>query len=431
MVCRAAAARLCTPGVSMRRSFLALTVAATLAAALPATAQERLVIAGRDAAFGDALAKMVEAYQAANPGVRIERLALPGGALYERIALNARERTRALDVVLLDDIWAPEFMANAWLADIDGLGGVTGDFIRSGDAVARRPVAQGASQGPRFAVPFVGNVAMFAYRTDLFAKHGLAQPTTWSAVLAAARTLAEKEPGVTPIAFRGMRGNPIVTGFLPILGAFGGEVVDAQGRAALDNEAALAALQYFLSLRPFTPRGIETWNANEVRGAMEQGRIAMAIEYWPGWAGTLDDTSRSRVAGQVALVPAPGEVRGPAPMLGAWMLGIAADSPNAARALDFIRFATSTAQQKRMALETGNPPALAPLYADADLVRAYRWYPAQADALAVAVARPRITQWNRVEAILGEQLQLALIGQAQPREALAEANRQIARALAR
>jgi multiple sugar transport system substrate-binding protein len=417
----------------MRRSFLAFSAAtlATVLAGPPAAAQERLVIAGRDAAFGDALAKMVEAYQAANPGVRIERLALPGGALYERIALNARERTRALDVVMLDDIWAPEFMANGWLADIDAMGGVAGDFIRSGDAVARRAAAQGGGQGPRFAVPFVGNVAMFSYRTDLFEKHGLARPATWSAVLAAARTLAEKEPGVTPIAFRGMRGNPIVTGFLPILGAFGGEVVDAAGRAALDNEAAFAALQYFLSLRPFTPRGIETWNATEVRGAMEQGRVAMAIEYWPGWAGTLDDASRSRVVGNVALVPAPGEVRGPAPMLGAWMLGVAADSPNAARALDFIRFASSAAQQKRMALETGNPPALAPLFADPDLVRAYRWYPAQAEALAVAVPRPRITQWNRVEAILGEQLQLALIGQAQPREALAEANRQIARALAR
>jgi multiple sugar transport system substrate-binding protein len=411
----------------MRRSFLAFTAAAALAAALPAAAQERLVIAGRDASFGQALAKIVEAYQAANPGVRIERLELPGGALYERIALNARERTRALDVVMLDDIWAPEFMANGWLADIDGLGGVAGEFIRSGDAVARRPIGQ----GPRFAVPFVGNVAMFAYRTDLFEKHGLPRPATWGAVLAAARTLAEKEPGVSPVAFRGMRGNPIVTGFLPILVAFGGEVVDAEGRAALDNEAAFAALQYFLSLRPFTPRGIETWNATEVRDAMEQGRVAMAIEYWPGWAGTLDDASRSRVVGKVALIPAPGEVRGPAPMLGAWMLGIAADSPNAARALDFIRFATSAAQQKRMALETGNPPALGPLFADADLVRAYRWYPAQAEALAVAMPRPRITQWNRVEAILGEQLQLALIGQAQPREALAEANRQIARALAR
>lgn len=411
----------------MRRSFLAFAAAAALATALPAAAQERLVIAGRDAAFGTALARIVADYQAANPGVRIERLELPGGALYERIALNARERTRALDVVMLDDIWAPEFMANGWLADIDAMGGVPGEFIRSGDAVARRPLGQ----GPRFAVPFVGNVAMFAYRTDLFEKHGLPRPTTWSGVLAAARTLGEKEPGVTPLAFRGMRGNPIVTGFLPILGAFGGEVVDGQGRAALDNEAALAALTHFLSLRQHTPRGIETWNATEVREAMEQGRIAMAIEYWPGWAGTLDDAARSRVVGQVALIPAPGEVRGPAPMLGAWMLGIAADSPNAARALDFIRFATAAAQQKRMALETGNPPALGPLFSDPDLVRAYRWYPAQAEALAVAVPRPRIAQWNRVEAILGEQLQLALIGQVQPREALAEANRQIARALAR
>jgi multiple sugar transport system substrate-binding protein len=410
----------------MRRSFLALTASVALASALPAAAQERLVIAGRDAAFGPALARIVEAYQAANPGVRIERLELPGGALYERIALNARERTRALDVVMLDDIWAPEFMANGWLADLDALGGVPGAFVRSADAVSRR-----GGTGPRLAAPFVGNVAMFAYRTDLFARHGLARPARWSDVLAAAETIRNREPGVTPIAFRGMRGNPIVTGFLPILGAFGGEVVDAQGRAALDDEAALAALNFFLSLRPFAPRGVETWNATEVREAMEQGRIAIAIEYWPGWAGTLDDAARSRVVGQVALIPAPGQVRGPAPMLGAWMLGVAADSPNAARALDFIRFATSPAQQKRMAAETGNPPALAPLFADPDLVRAYRWYPAQAEALELAQPRPRIAQWSRVEAILGEHLQLALIGQMQPREALAEANRQIARALAR
>jgi multiple sugar transport system substrate-binding protein len=419
----------------MRRSFLVLAASAMMLAALPAVppaagpamAQERLVIAGRDAAFGTALARMVEAYQAANPGVRIERLELPGGALYERIALNARERTRALDVVMLDDIWAPEFMANGWLANLDAAGGVPGEFVRSADAVSRRPVGN----GPRFAVPFVGNVAMFAYRTDLFARHGIARPDSWRAVLAAAGTLREKEPGIAPIAFRGMRGNPIVTGFLPILGAHGGVVVDAEGRAALDNEAALAALNTFLALRPFTPRGIETWNATEVREAMEQGRVAIAIEYWPGWAGTLDDAARSRVAGNVALIPAPGEIAGPAPMLGAWLLGIAADSPNAARALDFIRFATSAAAQKRMALETGNPPALAPLYADADLVAAYRWYPAQAEALATAQARPRIAQWNRVETILGEHLQMALIGQMQPREALLEANRQIARALAR
>jgi multiple sugar transport system substrate-binding protein len=157
----------------------------------------------------------------------------------------------------------------------------------------------------------------------------------------------------------------------------------------------------------------------------------MALEFWPGWAGTLDDAARSRVVGQVNLVSPPGETRGPAPMLGAWLLGVAADSPNAARAADFVRFVVSAENQKRIAIETGNPPTLAALYNDADLVQRFRWYPAQLAALQVAQPRPRIAQWNRVEAILGEQLQIALVGQATPAEALREANRQIQRALAR
>jgi multiple sugar transport system substrate-binding protein len=407
----------------LRRLLLAAPILALGAA--PAAAQERLVIAGRDAAFGTALARMVEAYQARNPGLRIERLELPGGALYERIALNARERTRAIDVLMLDDIWAPEFMANGWLADLDRLGGVPGEFVASADAVSRGP------GGQRLAAPMVGNVAMFAFRADLLARHGIAPPATFTAVAAAARTLREREPQIAPVAFRGVRGNPIVTGFLPVLGAFGGAVVDAQGRAALDSPAALAALEYFLALRPFLPRGVETWNATEVREAMEQGRLAMALEFWPGWAGTLDDAARSRVVGQVNLVAPPGETRGPAPMLGAWLLGVAADSPNAARAADFVRFVVSAENQKRIAIETGNPPTLAALYNDPDLVQRFRWYPAQLAALQAAQPRPRIAQWNRVEAILGEQLQIALVGQATPAEALREANRQVQRALAR
>lgn len=411
--------------MSLRRSLLAAALA--LGIALPAAAQDRLVIAGRDAAFAPAITAIANAWAAQHPGVRIERLELPGGALYERIAVNARERTKALDVVLLDDIWAPEFFANGWLANLDALGGVPGGFVSSAERVTRSPYGT----GPHFAVPFVGNVAMFAYRADLFAKHGLARPASWTATLAAARTIQDREQGVAGLSFRGIRGNPIVTGFMPILGAFGGAVVDAEGRAALDSPAALKALETFLAMKPLAPRGIETWNATEVREAMEQGRAAMAIEFWPGWAGTLDDAAKSKVVGQVNLVSPPGETGAPAPLLGAWLLGVAADSPNAALAADFVRFATSAAQQKRMALETGNPPALAALFNDPELVAKYRWYPAQLEALEAAQPRPRITQWNRVEAILGEQLQIALTGGASPKEALTEANRQIARVLAR
>jgi multiple sugar transport system substrate-binding protein len=390
---------------------------------LPATAQDRLVIAGRDAGFAPALAKMVELYQARNPNVKIERLELGGGPLYERLAVGAREKTAATDVAMLDDIWAPEFMARGWLTDLDTVGGLPGEFVKSALDVSRH-------NGKLYAAPFVGNIAMFAYRKDLLAKHGFERPKTWSEVVKAAQAVQDKEQGVSGLVFRGIKGNPIVTSFLPVLWAHGGDVVSADGKAVLDTPEAEKALTQFLSFKALAPKGVETYNATELRDAMQQGRAAIAVEMWSSWAGTLDGNA-SKVANQVEVVASPGEVKGPAPMLGAWLLAIPADSSNKARAADFIRFVTSPENQKLIALETGNPPTLAALFNDKDLVAKYRWYPAQLEALNVARARPRISQWARVETILGDYLQLALIGQMQPKQALAEANAQIARALSR
>lgn len=403
----------------------ALCAAALLTGLIaPAAAQDRLVIAGRDAGFAPALAKMVELYQAKNPGVKIERLELPGGPLYERLAIGAREKTAATDVAMLDDIWAPEFMARGWLADLDGLGGLPGDFVKSAMDVSRR-------DGKLYAAPFIGNIAMFAYRKDLLAKHGFERPKTWSDVVKAAQVIQSKEEGVSGLVFRGIKGNPIVTSFLPVLWAHGGQVVDDNGKAVLDTPEALKALTQFLSFKALGPKGVETYNATELRDAIHQGRAAIAVEMWSSWAGSLDDAKVSKVGGHVEVVASPGEVKGPAPMLGAWLLAIPADSPNKQRAADFIRFVTSAENQKLIALETGNPPTRASLFTDKDLVAKYRWYPAQLEALNVAQARPRITQWARVETILGDYLQLALIGQMQPQQALTEANAQIARALTR
>ncbi len=207
--------------------------------------------------------------------------------------------------------------------------------------------------------------------------------------------------------------------------------VAAPGKASLDSDAALQALELYLSLKPYAPKGVETYNSSEVRDALMQGTTAMTIELWPSWAPSLDDPAKSKVSGQIEIMAAPGQTQGPAPMLGSWLLAVPADAPNADRGRDFIDFITSADVQKKLALETGTPPTRASVYTDADVVKAYRWYPAQLEALKNAQPRPRITQWSKVENILGDYLQLALIGEMQPKEALAEANEQIARALSR
>ena len=59
---------------------------------------------------------------------------------------------------------------------------------------------------------------LFAYNKAMFDKHGLSRPESWTDVVAAARTISEAEDGVAGAVFRGKKANPIVTGFLPILG---------------------------------------------------------------------------------------------------------------------------------------------------------------------------------------------------------------------
>lgn len=406
---------------------IALVASAVLFCAGVAQA-EKLIIAGRDGGYAKALGMAVEMYKAKNPGLEVERLELPWGGLLEKAMISLREKAGAYDVLMMDDTWAVEFMSHGWLADLDKLGGgVDEDFVKPARDVSRFPVGT----GPYYAVPFVGNVELFAYRKDLLEKHGFGRPSSWTDVVAAAKAISENESGVSGVVFRGTKGNPIVTGFLPILWAHGARIVGADGKAQLDSDAALDALKLYLSLKPYAPKGVETYNSSEVRDALMQGTTAMAIELWPSWAPSLDDPTKSKVPGKIEIMAAPGQVQGPAPMLGAWLLGVPADAKNPKRGRDFIDFLTSAEVQKKLTLELGTPPTRASVYEDADVIAKYRWYPAQVEALQNAQPRPRITQWSEVEAIMGDYLQLALIGEMDPKKALVEANKKISRALKR
>ena len=402
------------------KTLAALAVAGVLLlCSLPVQAAD-LVIAGRDGIYGKALEASVTRFKQGHPKLDIQLLKLPYGSLYEKLAVGLQHGDSAYDVIMIDDTWAPEFMKNTWLSD---LGQADPDF--KGLDIARYPVGS----GPLFAIPFVGNVEMFAFRADIFKKEGLATPASWTDVLEAAKTIYANEPGMAGVVFRGTKGNPIVTGFLPILWAHGGAVIARDGKAAVNSKAGLDALTLFLSLKDYAPEGVELYNASEVRDALQQGKAAMAIEVWPSWVPSMDDPTVSKVANKMTIMAAPGQVKGPAPMLGMWQLAVTSGAGHKKLARTFIDFVTSTENQKRLALDLGLPPTRASVYTDADVVSKYRWYPAQLEALENGQARPRIKAWKKVESVMGDYLQLALVGQMPPQKALELMSRDINRAL--
>ena len=58
-------------------------------------------------------------------------------------------------------------------------------------------------------------------------------------------------------------------------------MVDEAGNAALNSPEALEALNLYLELKQYAPKGVETYNSSEVRDALMQGTTAMSIELWP------------------------------------------------------------------------------------------------------------------------------------------------------
>ena len=413
-----------------KAGFLILSLA-MLVGGLSAQNKVKLVIAGRDGDYGNAMQVAVDAYTAKNPNVTIELLKLSGDDVYQKTVIDLKTGTGTYDLILIDDPKAMQYQKAGWLEDLDPWFKKAGksvdtDFIQTTVDLCRYP---NGPKGKLYALPFVGNVSLFAYRTDLFAKHGLAAPKTWGDVLAAAKKISENEPGVAGVSFRGVKGNPIMTVFLPMFWSFGADLLDASGKPTVNSPEATKALKYFLELAKYAPKSAPMNNTAQVRDGLLAGTVGITPEIWPAWIGKLDNPNESKVAGKVKVTKHPGEVRKSSPMIGIWQLSIPAASKNKQAAFDFFTFVTSKETQKLMVLKAGLPPSRASLFEDKEILAMYPWYPAIGEALESGVARPRTLYWSEIENTMGGLIQEALIGEKTAEQALNEANAKIAQIL--
>ena len=187
---------------------------------------------------GDALKQAALDYEA-QTGMHIEIAEFPYPNLFEKELIDLKARTGAYDLIMLDDPWFPRFANEQLLTDLTpllqkrGQSGPDSDFVGTSLALCRHPY----ETGPLYALPYVGNSQLFFYRKDLFEKHSLKEPATWNDVLAAAKTIHEKETAganggrIYGYVMRAAQGNAAVADFMPIFWAFGGEMFDAVRKA--------------------------------------------------------------------------------------------------------------------------------------------------------------------------------------------------------
>lgn len=340
-------------------------------------------------------------------GVHIEVVELPYANLFEKEQLDLSSQTGAYDVIMLDDPWFPSMAGE--LAKLPRE--PDSDFVASCLNVCRNPYQTGSY----FALPYVGNAQLFFYRRDLFEKYKLGPPKTWDDVLVAAKKIGEGEK-MYGYVMRAAPGNAVVADFMPLLWAFGGDVIDPANRAVCNAPASVAALRFMLELGKYSPPGYAGFNADEVSAHLLQGTAAMSIN-WPAWISAMDDPAKSKVVGKIEFSPMPSERKPGVGELGAWLVAVPAGSKHSSDAFDFIYWATEAAQMKEAALR-GNPPTRRSVFQSPELIAKFRAFPVQLASLETARPRPRTAQWNEIENSFGIYLSKANAGAMDPLQAM-------------
>ncbi len=395
--------------------------------AAPAFHQSTTIVFAVGADDAPKIQPLIDDYASAN-NVTVEMQGNPFASLLEKLTLNLTQATGAYDVVSMDDPWMPQFAGGEFLMNLEELMDQQGmapdeDFVPELLALGDYPPGTGLR-----GIPWVGNVQVFAWRTDVLEDMGLTAPKTWDEVLTTAQTITDaKGPeGLYGIGLRGQAGNPAATSFLPVLRGYGTDLFDENWEPQLETPEAMAAMTTQLALAKLAPPGVENVGHAENGINMYEGIISQSGDIWPDQLLQIYDPELSKVVGMVDIGGEPAqEGVSPANMTGNWLLGIPEGSQNAEAALDFIVWFTAPEQQLRLLLDQNIPATRTSVLENPEAVEKLPFLPGLLAAGRNALPRPRTPLYNAVEAIYGRYVAEAIAGQITGEEALASANTEI------
>ena len=283
-----------------------------------------------------------------------------------------------------------------------------------------------------YGIPHEADVMALVYRTDLFtnpderaafrAKYGydLKPPETWAQL----RDLAEfftRPPKLYGIASKFTRaGDCISTDWNQILWCFGGELWNPQThqvRGYVNSPAALKALEFYKSLYKVAPSGSATYGFDEVNRAVQEGLVAMAVN-WYAFMPSYLDPAQSKVYDKLGFAVCPRAEKHYV-SLGGQGIGVCTYSKYKKEALQFIDWFQSDATQWKWVDGGGYTGKKSILNTDRFL-KAKPYNGALRDSLPLLKDFWNMPEYADMLDIMQENLNAAVVGQKTPKQALDE-----------
>jgi sorbitol/mannitol transport system substrate-binding protein len=346
---------------------LALTLVAVMTATLALTA-----CGGAGGTTGGGDSQSINVLMVANPqmndiqkltadnftkqtGITVNYTVLPENELRDKVTQDVATQAGQYDVATVGMYEVPIWAKNGWLHELGGYAKADAAFDY-GDLL--KPVVAGLSgeDGNLYGVPFYGESSFLMYRKDLVEAKGLVMPErpTWQQVADIAAKLDDAEPGMKGICLRGLPGwGEVMAPVTTVVNTFGGTWFEKDWTPKVNSPEFTAAVNFYVDLvKAHGEPGAAQAGFTECLNAMSQGKVAMWYDATSA-AGSLEDASSSKVAGQVGYAYAPVVKTKFSGWLWAWAWAMPKTTKKADAAAKFILWSSSKDYEKLVGEQLG------------------------------------------------------------------------------
>jgi multiple sugar transport system substrate-binding protein len=338
-------------------SALVLTASAACGSSSGGSDSKTITVAyqkfGNFIALDKQLQKVKQQYESAHPGytVKLNPIEATENDYYTKLSLMNRSPKTAPDVMYEDTFLVNTDIAAGFLTPLDDQIKNWADWSQFTDA---SKAAGKAQDGKTYGIPMGTDTRALWYNKTLFQQAGISvpwQPTSWNDILATARTLKQKLPGVTPLnvySGKGAGEGSTMQGFEMLLYGTKSTLYNNDSKKWITSSPGFNDSLNFIKtifdekLAP-TPQDALDPNFGTTLAADLIPNNKVAINLDGSWLSSTWLTSGSKpwpqwndVMAQAAMPTQNGEAPGKTSMSGGWLLSVGSHTKNKQAAFDFV-----------------------------------------------------------------------------------------------
>jgi N,N'-diacetylchitobiose transport system substrate-binding protein len=352
-------------------------------------------------------------FQAKNPGTTINIEFVPWAQAHDKF-VTAIAGGKVPDVAEMGTTWTPEF------ADQGGL--VEQPKFKPGDYVSSL-VDAATLNGKVYGKPWYAGARALIYRKDIFKKAGIDNPpATWDEMMADAKAIKAKVPGVYPVSYTGLTEHM----YLPTIWQAGGQIATKDGdtwKSALNTPEAAKALEYYASFYKdgLDPKAAVGWEEPDAQTAFINGDVAMLIA--GGWTYNSIIATKPKLESKIgtALEPAGPSGKDTAFAGGSHLVQFQ-ESKNKALGAAFVDFMLEPSELNKFTSAVGFLPGTTEGIKASGYLEDPVRKPFADQLLEHSAVYPPSPKWGGLEGanIFDGQIQKVMKGEATPQQAVAE-----------